>query len=177
MPSRRAYRRYAATAHSTHLRSILGELHADRSRGAPTLPTLDVLSDKFVLIVLIEKGNLNGETTKFHQTSFTKLPRARYTQRQQSYIIKDCGRGGKEGIYPKPGHPHCENKQPEFILYRKCRSHKSQVHASSGNRHGDGARALTRASHRTPAGTRTWLELGLGVLSCLNQPSPNQALT
>ena len=36
---------YAATAHSTHLRSILGELHADRSRGgAPTLPTLDVLS-------------------------------------------------------------------------------------------------------------------------------------
>ena len=31
-----------------------------------------------------------------------------------------------------------ENKQPEFILYRKCCSHKSQVHASSGNRHGDG---------------------------------------
>ena len=57
-----------------------------------------------------------------------------------------------------------ENKQPEFILYRKCCSHKSQVHASSGNRHGDGGRALTRASRPTPAGTRTWLELGLGAL-------------
>ena len=88
MPSRRARQR---RRHAPRIcAAFVGELHAARSRGTPTLPALESRLPN-------EKGNLSGETTFESLRIFTlyvlfvRLSRSAYTLTQPNRLYTELG--------------------------------------------------------------------------------------